>query len=360
MEMDGAQQTLVERILDALVLPGENPDKFRSVHTIGVGATGFFTASDVASQYCVAKHFNGRRYPVTVRFSNGLGSAERHDDWADVRGMATRFHLADDVAPDRLDRLSIENATDLIAMTLPEFFTRTPEAFLDFLNEAKPVPVQREPWWRKVFDRLQLKDPYPEPDPGQKLTPVPGAIAYAGRVAESQVAVMNAALMAKIGAPASYARATYHAVHAFGLTDPDGVRRWVRFAWRPVAGVLNIDPAKRKGDVYLKEELRERFVRDPARFSLMMSIGEPGDDPTDSSRPWPPHRTRVVMGELALDSLADDGLTEKISFNPWLLAKGMEPSGDPVLRARRDAYALSSKRRGGACPFSGGASHAGR
>jgi catalase len=350
-------EKLIEQILAALVLPGQRPDLYRPVHTIGVGATGFFVASEVARDWCVARHFDGGRVPVTVRFSNGLGSAVEHDDWADVRGMATRFHLSDGEA---VDRLSTDNATDLIAMTLPEFFTATPEAFLEFLNVARPVPARREPWWRKVLDRLQLKDPLPDPDPGQTLTPVPGAIAWAGRDARSQIAVMNAALMAQIGAPYSYARATYHAVHAFGVTAPDRVRRWVRFAWRPVAGVLNIDPAKRKGDVYLKEELRGRLIRDPARFTLMMTVGEPGDDVTDSSRPWPPHRTRVVMGELTLESLADDEITQKISFNPWLLAKGIEPSDDPVLLARREAYALSSKRRGGACPFSGGPSHAER
>ena len=45
---------------------------------------------------------------------------------------------------------------------------------------------------------------------------------------------------------------------------------------------------------------------------------------------------------------------ERLSFNPLLLIAGIEPSDDPVLRVREDAYKISSKRRGGnACPFSG-------
>ena len=45
-----------------------------------------------------------------------------------------------------------------------------------------------------------------------------------------------------IGAPESYARASYHAVHTFMVTAPDGVRRPVRFSWQPVAGVRNTEP----------------------------------------------------------------------------------------------------------------------
>jgi catalase len=199
---------------------------------------------------------------------------------------------------------------------------------------------------------LQLMQPLSNPYPGQKDSPVAGAIGYADRNARSQLAVMQAA---NIGAPVSYARATYHAVHAFVIRAPDGVRRWVRFAWRPVAGVLNTDPQAEPVDKYLKRELRERLAREPARFTLMMTIGETGDDVNDSSRPWPPHRMREVMGELTLNQVPEDQIThcEQLSFNPWLLADGVEPSDDPVLRVRRDAYQISSKRRGGAaCPFS--------
>ncbi|HEY6517861.1 MAG TPA: catalase [Roseiarcus sp.] len=334
-------QNIAGRLVDALVLPDGRPD-LRPVHAIGIGATGFFTAAEVASRYCVAEHFRseGDRIPVSVRFSNGSGSASEHDGWSDVRGMATRFHLPSGAA------------TDLVAMTLPEFFTSTPEAFLDFAIAAKPAPVKVESPWRKILDMAQLMQPLPNPYPGQKASPVAGAIGYADRNARSQLAVMQAA---NIGAPVSYVRATYHAVHTFVIRAPDGARRWVRFAWRPVAGVLNADP-KKPVDKYLKRDLRERIAREPARFTLMMTIAETGDDVNDSSRPWPLHRMRVVMGELTLDKVPEDQTThcERLSFNPWLLVDGVEPSADPVLRARRDAYQISSKRRGGAaCPFSG-------
>jgi catalase len=52
--------------------------------------------------------------------------------------------------------------------------------------------------------------------------------------------------------------------------------------------------------------------------------------------------------------VADDQVAagERISFNPWRLVPGIEPSNDPILRARKDAYEVSREMRGGtACPF---------
>ena len=331
--------SIAEKLVKALARPDGSP-KLRPVHAIGIGATGYFVASDVAANYCIAEHFQGGRIPVTVRFSNGSGSEEQHDGWSDVRGMATRFHLADGAA------------TDLIAMTLPEFFTPTPETFLEFACKAKPTPYVRESPWRKILDMLRLTLPMRNPYPGETISPDAGAIRFANEKRYAQLAVFDAA---SIGAPVSYARASYHAVHTFIVKAPDGTRRWVRFTWQPVAGVLSTDPTATPVDNRLQDELRDRLGKGPARFSLLMSIGETGDDFNDPSRPWPSHRVEISMGTLTLDAVPEDQETysERPSFNPWLLTDGIEPSDDPVLKVRKEAYEISSKNRHGTpCPFS--------
>jgi catalase len=315
----------------------------RPVHAIGIAASGFFVPAPIARAYCIAPHFQApaSRVPVTVRFSNGSGCAVAHDGWSDVRGMATRFDLGAD------------GATDLIAMTLPEFFSPTPASFLDFAKAAKPQPVKRESPWRKLWDMLRLTPPLRNPYPGETISPDGGAIAFADQNTHAQNAVLSAAA---IGAPVSYARAAYHAVHTFIITDPNGTRRYVRFSWQPVSGVLVTDPNATPVDNYLQAELRARLAKSPAHFSLMMAIGETGDDFNDSSRGWPPHRPRIMMGTLTLAAVSEDQTkdSEKISFNPGLLTKGIELSDDPVLQVRVEAYKISSKWRGGdACPFSG-------
>jgi catalase len=60
------------------------------------------------------------------------------------------------------------------------------------------------------------------------------------------------------------------------------------------------------------------------------------------------------MGTLTLirvsEKQAEDG--ERISFNPWHLPPGIEPSNDPVLAARKGAYEFSHGMRQ-KCPFAG-------
>src|SRR5271166_467222 len=335
MDDPGIGEKLVKALDDGFP---DNDRALRPVHTFGIGATGYFVASDAARDFCVAEHFQGNRIRVTVRFSNGSGSSVQHDGWSDVRGMATRFHIADNIA------------TDLIAMTLGEFFTPTVETFLCFSEATKPVPVTRKSAWQKLCDMAQLIPPRRDPYPGQTTSPNPGAEEFADQHAFAQLPVFQGGML---GAPKSYARAAYHAVHTFVVVAPDGARRWVRFTWQPVAGVLTADD-KTPVDKYLQQELCDRLAEAPARFILMMAIGEAGDDFNDPSRPWPPHRVRIAMGTLTIDAIPEDQIanSERLSFNPWRLVPGIEPSGDPILRARRDAYEFSRKRRGG-CPFSG-------
>lgn len=330
---------IAAKLVDALARP-DGSAALRPVHATGNGASGFFVASPIAHRFCTAAHFQlGVHIPATVRFSNGSGSATRRDGWSDVRGMATRFHLPD------------ASATDLVTMTLREFFAPTPETFLDFALAAKPEPFERESPWRKILDYLSLKLPVRDPYPGETIRPDEGAIRFANQHNFAQLAVFEAAA---IGAPASYARAAYHAVHTFIMTAPDGTRRWVRFSWQPTVGVLNTDPNATPVDVYLEHELRDRIAANPVHFTLMMVLGEIGDDFNDPTRPWPPHRRRVLMGQLTLDKVIDDDVYERLNFNPWLLTKGIEASDDPVLRVRREAYQISGQRRGAVpCPFAG-------
>lgn len=365
-ETKTAKATLTDdQLADALEegLRDDGIPNMRPVHPWGIGATGYFVPSDVAADYSKAAHFKVRApgnepVRVTARFSNGSGTNKNHgangphDGWSDVRGLAVRFHLTDDTA------------TDLIGMTLNCFFSPDGATFGVFAKDAKPTHHKRENPWRKILDLLQLTLPMPDPYPGQTHRPDEGALNHAQKNAHARLAVFEAG---SIGAPVSYVRATYHAVHTFLVTGADGIKRPVRFTWQPIAGALNIRPEIKPGvpnpdyarllsKPYLQDELRTRLKKEPARFSLMMMIGETGDDFNNSTVPWPPHRKRIEMGTLTLDKVPDPKLgevdVEKLSFNPGLLTDGIAPSKDPVLRIRKDVYIKSSKKRGGTgCPF---------
>ena len=331
---------LVENIVKALDVKTGSTER-RPVHTIGIGATGYFEPSPVAAKYCIAEHFDTDRTDVAVRFSNGSGSVDEHDGWNDVRGMAVRFYLQD------------SRPTDLVAMTLPEFFAPTPETFLKFALEARPAPCKRQSAWTKIREYLKLQLPMPDPYENQEERPDEGAIGFANDHLWAQPAVLNASA---IGAPVSYVRAAYHAVHTFIVEGKDHIKRPVRFTWQPIEGVLNTVRTHSPDDDYLKGDLRRRVSKGPQRFSLMMMLGEIGDKFDDPTQAWPPHRIRINMGTLRIDDVPEDQQKhcEKLSFNPWLMTRGIDPSGDPILRIRKDVYQYSSERRHAIpCPFAG-------
>ena len=84
-----------------------------------------------------------------------------------------------------------------------------------------------------------------------------------------------------------------------------GSERWVRFSFRPRAGVagLSDEEADERSADYLQEEIRERLEREPVEFELEVAIAQEGDDPDDPTEPWPDDRERVVVGTLRIEGL---------------------------------------------------------
>jgi catalase len=303
--------SLPEQIVDAIHdIAGRHEGK-RAVHAKGVLCAGTFTPTPEAAALTRAAHMQGGPVRTTVRFSNGGGDPGAPDRAKDGRGLAAKLYLEDGTR------------TDLVAITLPRFFVRTPDDFLEFTRARKPDPDTGQPDMTKLGAFLEA---HPEALP---------AIQYA----LSQPA------------PVSYAQLEYFGIHAFKWIAPDGAERWIRFSFRPAAGVagLSDEEAADRSDDYLQDEIRERLEREPVEFALEIAIAEEGDDPDDPTEPWPDERERVVVGNLRIEELDQtrerDG--DVLVFDPTRVTDGIELSGDQILRVRPDAYAVSVERRSG-------------
>jgi catalase len=281
---------------------------FRAVHAKGLCCKGTFIATDEAKAVSVAAHLQGTEVPVTVRFSNGAGKPTRADGARDERGIAVKFHLADGTT------------TDMVGLTLPVFFVRTPEDFLALLEVQRPDPETGKP----DLDRVA---------------------AFAAEHPETERAF---GFLMFTMAPASFANCTFHGIHAFAYSGPDGMKRWIRYSWVPRAGeATHTDEETRAlGRDYLRSELIERLNRGPIEFDLEFQIGEEGDDPTDPTTPWPEERGTVAAGTLTVAEFTDHACDEMI-FDPGRLTEGIERSDDPILHMRSEAYSVSYERRMG-------------
>jgi catalase len=273
----------------------------RAAHAKGTLLTGTFTPSAEAGELTTAAHMQGEPSRVTIRFSNGGGDPGIPDYAREGRGMAVKFYLADGAK------------TDIVALTLPCFFVRTPEDFIAF-TKARLEPEKLMP---------DFLGAHPEALP---------------------------AIQAALGAdpPESYATCAYNAIHSFRWVDTGGDARWVRYRWEPEAGERTLpgDEAKARGRDYLQEEI---LARGETVFRLLVILAEEGDDIDDPTVAWPSEREQVEVGRLVLtgpDTERErDG--DVLVFDPTRVVPGIEPSDDPILNFRPRAYSVSVERRAG-------------
>jgi catalase len=285
----------------------------RALHANGVCARGTFAATGAAAPLTTAAHLQpGARVEATVRFSNGSGDPASPDGGRDGRGMSVKFHLLDG------------SSTDLVGLTLPVFFVRTPEDFLSLMEARIPDPRTGQLDLEKVF-------------------------AFLAEHPEAQRAV-ELSLAAPV--PSSYTRARYHAIHAFWFVDHHGSRRAVRYRWEPRAGVETVsdEVAGEWPSTHLRSSLSDELAGQPATFDLhvvLAAADDPVDDPTVE---WPDDREEIVAGALELwDLVVDqDADCERLIFDPTRVTDGIACTDDPIVHARSAAYSVSFRLRSSA------------
>ena len=306
-----ATATIWEEIVDALnELNGAHPGH-RAVHAKGTFCTGTFTATPEAAKFSRAAHLQGDPVNTTIRFSNASGNPNTSDaNPIAGRGMAVKFHLPD------------SEATDIVAVPLVVFTSRTPEDFLEFTRTRIPDPESDQP------------------DP-EKLG------AFLAEHPETGVALQKG--LPKIAPTTSFATSDYRGLHAFCLIDSEGGEHWGRYTWEPEAGVeyLTDEARETASRDYLQEEIRARLAEDIARFTLEFTLAADGDPLDDPTAEWEGEREVVELGELEVTQAIEDPETpeQPVVFDPMHLTDGIEPSDDPILAARPKAYSVSIERR---------------
>ncbi len=78
-------------------------------------------------------------------------------------------------------------------------------------------------------------------------------------------------------------------------------------------------------------------------FTLPAQLAGRGDAIDDATKPYPAERKLVDLGTLALNKTVAEENT--LSFLPLNLVDGVEPSNDPLIITRNEAYAISLSRR---------------
>jgi catalase len=271
----------------------------RRNHAKGVCFTGVFQANGAGAELSKARVFASGEYPALGRFNLGTPNPDAADATVRVRGVGLRI-----TTPDGQEwRTAMINA--------PVFPVSTPQTFYALQLAANNT------------DRNAIKafiGAHPE---------------FAGFGAWATTGTWTG----------SYAEDRFNSLNSFVFTDASGADRTVRWSIVPETQPVPIavaDLAKRGPDT-LEQEITERVGRGPVRWSMRVTVANPGDPTDDPTKAWPDDRRTAEAGTLVVQQIEAerDGPCREINFDPTVLPTGMRTSDDPFPAARSAAYMKS-------------------
>lgn len=282
---------------------------FRRSGAKGICATGEFVGSADARALSTASAFSGNPVPVVARFSVGGANPKAPDNARSQRNLALQFNLPNS------EQWQMGN------ISAPVFGASSPQQFFGRLASLQPDPVTKMP------DAAKVKA-FAEANPEVLLQ---------GQYLASQPV------------PASFGTVNYWGVHAFGFVNAGGTRQFGKWIFEPAGGLqgLTDEEAKAKGPAFLFDDLRQRVKDGKVAFNFNLELAQADDKIDSATVPLPEGRKKVNLGLLKITSVAEDSGGEclTITYNPMVLPKGVEPSGDPMLAARAAPYAVGLGRR---------------
>ena len=282
--------------------------KVRGSHAKGTCTKGKFTPTHEAEALSKASIFT-KSGSATVRFSMAGGNPKIPDKAKPaVRGLAVKFDAGKG------------STVDLVMISAPVFFARTPEQFVGFLQARIPQLDGKGP------DQAKIK-----------------AFTEANPETGRQGAWLNSHPV-----PASYAGVNYWAVHAYTLTSAAATASNVKFKMVPSAEAnLTDDEAKAKPNDFYADELKERLAKGPAKFDLLAIHADAADTLDDPTVQWPEDtRKTTKLGTLEVTAIEPDTTCDASTFDPANLVDGIAgPKHDAIFPVRSPAYAVSLTRR---------------
>ncbi|MBA1200212.1 catalase family peroxidase [Pseudomonas capeferrum] len=295
-----------QRIIDTFEAQAGHHPGYRKNHAKGICVTGHFASSGLARSLSTARVFSQPRVPVIGRFAIGGANPSTPDTKVPTRSLAVQFATDDG----QVWRSGMNNP--------PVLAVGTPQAFYQQVLAMTPDPATGKP------------------DPARM---------QAFFAAHPESAAFRA-WASSYKASDSFANTGYNSINAFRLIDAAGHVQPVRWQLVPETA-FNALPSDVRDVDYLQHDLRQRLAQGPLRWSLRLTLAEPGDPVDDPSQAWPDDRRSIDAGMLVIESVEppEQGACRDLNFDPLILPQGIKASADPILAARSAAYAESFNRR---------------
>jgi catalase len=293
------QRLTPTKLVDALAPPTGPSLGHRRNHAKGICFTGEFEANGAGSELSKAQVFARGHYPVLGRFNLATADANAPDATVRVHGLGIRI-----ATPDGQEWRSA-------MIDAPVFPAATPQAFYELLL----VSASKDPNAMKDYAAAH-----------------PEIAAFGGW---AQTAPWTD----------SYAEDRFNSLNSFVFVANAGAEHVVRWSLLPAAQLVSISPddLAKRGPDYLEQEIAQRVASAPQRWTMVVTIANPGDPTADPTKAWPPDRRTVEVGTLVVQQIEAerDGPCRDINFDPTVLLTGIQTSDDPFPAARSAAYMKS-------------------
>jgi len=293
-------QRLTPTMLVDSLAPSAGPSLgHRRNHAKGICFTGEFDANGAGSELSKAQVFVRGQYPVLGRFNLATPDAGAPDATVRVRGLGIRI-----ATPDGQEWRSAMIDPPVFAVSTPQGFYELQMALKSKDANAMKDFVASHPEFLPFVD-WAMHAPWTD----------------------------------------SYAEDRFNSLDSFVFVNDTGEEHVVRWSLLPAAQPVSISPddLAKRGPDYLEQEIAKRVAGAPQRWTLVVTIANPGDPTADPTKAWPADRRTVAVGTLVVQQIEAerDGPCRDINFDPTVLPTGMRTSDDPFPAARSAAYMKS-------------------
>jgi len=231
------------------------------------------------------------------------------DTARNARGLAIEFRLPDG------------SRQHMTMLNTPVFGAAQAATFNDMIIAGKPDPKTGKPDPQKLRDFLAS-----HPD-----------------------AMAQADFLSAHNPPANYFNSAFYSVHTFKFIDAKRVEHLVRWRFIPQDGEKSLSASALQSAPhdFLEQGLLERVKHGPAKWDMIVYIGQAGDPVDNPTLAWPESRKHFKAGTLTISQATPQhgAECEKINFDPLVMADGIAPTNDPILLFRSPAYAISFGKR---------------
>jgi catalase len=272
-------------------------------HAKGICFTGSFESNGAGAALSKAQVFAAGQYPVLGRFSVATPDFAALDAKQRIRGMAIRIST-----PDGQEWRSA-------MIDVPFFPLATPPELYELTVASTSADPKAIPAFAATHPKLVRFGAW------AKTAPWTG----------------------------SYAEERYNSINAFIFTDGSGAEHAVRWSLLPADQPVPVPPEElaKRGPDFLEQEVQQRVANHPLRWTMSVTVANPGDPTSDPTQAWPEDRRTIAVGTLTVAQIEPeaDGPCRDITFDPAVLPDGIRTSDDPFPAARSAVYAVSYDRR---------------